>query len=231
VKPECGTWLRMACMVKGRAFKDNFALTPICGSTTGNAANTKLLTPGCMLFQAVTLVVWTFARYFLYASYFTIFGVLFGFKNFGKMVAIDNTFNGLIGPSLKFVLPVRCTFGHALQSTYESPGWCTHAICCAHTAVKQPGNFRLACRLTALISSPTAPIAVAGLLQLPVSWLGIRALNGNFTAINIAQIIFLMPVFIFCWMMHKCAYYSPLEHVSRGLVQSCRCFVSHACNV
>ncbi len=47
--------------------------------------------------QAVTLVVWTFARYFLYASYFTIFGVLFGFKNFGKMVAIDNTFNGLIG--------------------------------------------------------------------------------------------------------------------------------------
>ncbi len=50
--------------------------------------------------QAVTLVVWTAARYFLYASYFTIFGVLFGFKNFGKMVAIDNTFNGLIGVQL-----------------------------------------------------------------------------------------------------------------------------------
>ena len=52
--------------------------------------------PTCFL-QAVTLIVWTAARYFLYASYFTIFGVLFGFKNFGKMVAIDNTFNGLIG--------------------------------------------------------------------------------------------------------------------------------------
>ena len=44
--------------------------------------------------------MWTAARYFLYASYFTIFGVLFGFKNFGKMVAIDNTFNGLIGAQL-----------------------------------------------------------------------------------------------------------------------------------
>lgn len=88
--------------------------------------------------QAVTLVVWTAARFFLYASYFTIFGVLFGFKNFGKMVAIDNTVNGLIG-----------------------------------------------------------------LLQLPVSWLGIRNLNGNFTAINVAQIVFLMPVFIFCAYMRK----------------------------
>ena len=42
-------------------------------------------------------MVWTAARFFLYASYFTIFGVLFGFKNFGKMVAIDNTVNGLVG--------------------------------------------------------------------------------------------------------------------------------------
>jgi hypothetical protein len=45
--------------------------------------------------------------------------------------------------------------------------------------------------------------AAAGLLQLPVSWLGIRALNGNFTAINVAQIIFLLPIFVFCWMMHR----------------------------
>jgi hypothetical protein len=36
-----------------------------------------------------------------------------------------------------------------------------------------------------------------------VSWLGIRALNGNFTAINVAQIIFLLPIFVFCWMMHR----------------------------
>lgn len=33
----------------------------------------------------------------LYSSYFAIFGALFGFQNFGKMVAIDNTFNGLVG--------------------------------------------------------------------------------------------------------------------------------------
>ena len=47
--------------------------------------------------QAVTIVMWTVARFFLYASYFTIFGVLFGFKNFGKMVAVDNVVNGLFG--------------------------------------------------------------------------------------------------------------------------------------
>ena len=47
--------------------------------------------------QAVTLIVWCAGRYFLYTSYFAIFGALFGFKNFGKMVAIDNTFNGLFG--------------------------------------------------------------------------------------------------------------------------------------
>ena len=33
----------------------------------------------------------------LYSSYFAIFGALFGFTNFGKIVAIDNTFNGLVG--------------------------------------------------------------------------------------------------------------------------------------
>ena len=42
-------------------------------------------------------MLWTMARFFLYASYFTIFGVLFGFKNFGKMVAVDNVVNGLFG--------------------------------------------------------------------------------------------------------------------------------------
>ncbi|KAA6416796.1 MAG: hypothetical protein FRX49_13246 [Trebouxia sp. A1-2] len=36
-------------------------------------------------------------RFMLYSSYFAIFGALFGFTNFGKMVAIDNTFNGLVG--------------------------------------------------------------------------------------------------------------------------------------
>jgi hypothetical protein len=63
----------------------------------------------------VTLIVWTAARYFLYASYFTIFGVLFGFKNFGKMVAIDNTFNGLIGANFPTSLstPDYCQFPRA----------------------------------------------------------------------------------------------------------------------
>ncbi len=47
--------------------------------------------------QAATLVVWMVARFFMYSSYFAIFGGLFGFRNFGRLVAIDNTFNGLFG--------------------------------------------------------------------------------------------------------------------------------------
>lgn len=47
--------------------------------------------------QVVTLILWAIGRFFLYSSYFAIFGALFGFTNFGKMVAIDNTFNGLVG--------------------------------------------------------------------------------------------------------------------------------------
>ena len=30
-------------------------------------------------------------------SYFAIFGALFGFRNFGRLVAVDNLFNGLFG--------------------------------------------------------------------------------------------------------------------------------------
>ncbi|KAK9804317.1 hypothetical protein WJX72_006375 [[Myrmecia] bisecta] len=48
-------------------------------------------------FQVVTLIVWCSQRFFLYSSYFAIFGALFGFQNFGKMLAVDNTFNGLVG--------------------------------------------------------------------------------------------------------------------------------------
>ena len=33
----------------------------------------------------------------LACSYFAIFGALFGFRNFGRLLAIDNTFNGLFG--------------------------------------------------------------------------------------------------------------------------------------
>lgn len=52
------------------------------------------------------------ARYFMYSSYFAIFGALFGFRNFGKLVAIDNTFNGLVGllqvHSAHWRIGVRC---------------------------------------------------------------------------------------------------------------------------
>ena len=47
--------------------------------------------------QVVTLIIWLLGRFFLYSSYYAIFGALFGFRNFGKMVAVDNTFNGLVG--------------------------------------------------------------------------------------------------------------------------------------
>ncbi|BDA48190.1 probable solute carrier family 43 member 3 at N-terminal half [Coccomyxa sp. Obi] len=50
-----------------------------------------------LYFQIVTLIVWCAGRFFLYTSYFTIFGALFGAKNFGRMVAIDNSVNGLVG--------------------------------------------------------------------------------------------------------------------------------------
>lgn len=45
----------------------------------------------------MTLIVWCTGRFFLYTSYYSIFGALFGFTNFGRMVAIDNTINGLVG--------------------------------------------------------------------------------------------------------------------------------------
>lgn len=88
--------------------------------------------------QAITLVVWMVARFFMYSSYFAIFGGLFGFRNFGRLVAIDNTFNGLFG-----------------------------------------------------------------LLQYPLTYLAIHAFDGNFTAINVAQAIILLPLFLFCFFMYK----------------------------
>lgn len=48
-------------------------------------------------FQVVTLIIWCAGRFFLYTSYYAIFGALFGVQNFGKMVAIDNTVNGVFG--------------------------------------------------------------------------------------------------------------------------------------
>lgn len=88
--------------------------------------------------QSVTLVVWMVARFFMYSSYFAIFGGLFGFRNFGRLVAIDNTFNGIFG-----------------------------------------------------------------LLQYPLTYLAIHSFDGNFTAINIGQVIVLLPLFLFCYFMGK----------------------------
>ena len=88
--------------------------------------------------QAVTLVVWMVARFFMYSSYFAIFGGLFGFRNFGRLVAIDNTFNGLFG-----------------------------------------------------------------LLQYPLTYLAIHSFDGNFTVINVGQVILLLPLFVFCFYMWR----------------------------
>ena len=41
--------------------------------------------------------MWCAGRFFLYTSYYSIFGALFGFTNFGRMMAIDNAVNGLFG--------------------------------------------------------------------------------------------------------------------------------------
>lgn len=41
--------------------------------------------------------MWCAGRFFLYTSYYAIFGALFGVQNFGRMVAIDNSVNGLFG--------------------------------------------------------------------------------------------------------------------------------------
>lgn len=88
--------------------------------------------------QTITLTVWMLARFFMYSSYFAIFGALFGFRNFGKLVAIDNTFNGLFG-----------------------------------------------------------------LLQYPLTYFAIHSLDGNFTLINVAQVVILLPLFIFCYYMGR----------------------------
>lgn len=88
--------------------------------------------------QAFTLSFWMIGRFFMYSSYFAIFGALFGFRNFGKLVAIDNSFNGLFG-----------------------------------------------------------------LLQFPLTYFAIHVLDGDFTAINIAQVVILLPLSIFCYYMYR----------------------------
>lgn len=42
------------------------------------------------------------------------------------------------------------------------------------------------------------------LLQYPLTTLGLGPLHGNFTAINVAQAIILLPLFVFCYFMYRC---------------------------
>lgn len=70
---------------------------------------------GCT--QVLTILVWAFGRFFLYTSYFAIFGALFGFTNFGRMVAIDNTINGLFG---LLQLPLATWGLHGLNGNFTA---------------------------------------------------------------------------------------------------------------
>lgn len=88
--------------------------------------------------QAITIVLWMVGRFFMYASYFAIFGALFGFTNFGRLVAVDNTTNGVVG-----------------------------------------------------------------LLQYPITYLAIHALDGSFWIINLCQAAILLPLFFFCAAMRR----------------------------
>ncbi|KDD76078.1 hypothetical protein H632_c366p1 [Helicosporidium sp. ATCC 50920] len=45
--------------------------------------------------QALTIVIWMVCRFFIYASYFAIFGSMFGPRHFGKLVGVDNLANGV----------------------------------------------------------------------------------------------------------------------------------------
>ena len=82
----------------------------------GVAASLMQAVPS-LRFQALTITVWTYGRFFLYTSYFTIFGALFGFRNFGRMVAIDNTVNGLFG---LLQLPLTSWGLHGLRGNFTA---------------------------------------------------------------------------------------------------------------
>ena len=68
-------------------------------------------------FQVVTLLLWTYGRFFLYTSYYSIFGALFGFRNFGRMVAIDNCVNGVVG---LLQLPLTSWGLHGLHGNFTA---------------------------------------------------------------------------------------------------------------
>ena len=131
-----------------------------------------------MALQIVTLIVWCAGRFFLYTSYYSIFGALFGFTNFGRMVAIDNTINGLFG---LLQLPLTNWGLHGLGGNFTAINIiqvsCTSLLCeCRkrHTAEYRPMRAKRArmylgaCSLVLLLC--LAPFLFSGLC-LPCSLL------------------------------------------------------------
>jgi hypothetical protein len=115
-------------------------------------------------------------------SYFAIFGNLFGFKNFGKLVAADNIFNSLFG---------------LLQVGRKGSWWTLLCINCrtamhdtACTAMFQKHHFPMP------PPPPTPPPPPHP--QYPLAYLG---LHHGFTWINVGQAVVLLPLFFFSYYM------------------------------
>ena len=128
----------------------------------GVAASLMQAVPS-LRFQALTITVWTYGRFFLYTSYFTIFGALFGFRNFGRMVAIDNTVNGLFG---LLQLPLTSWGLHGLRGNFT-------AINLLQAAVLLP-LFGFCWAMRRWESGDLVPIRAAEGEALPVNVLGPR---------------------------------------------------------
>ncbi|KAK9812965.1 hypothetical protein WJX72_006572 [[Myrmecia] bisecta] len=47
--------------------------------------------------QALTFALWCFTRFIMYATFYTVCGSCFGYKNFGKIIGVTNAANGLAG--------------------------------------------------------------------------------------------------------------------------------------
>jgi len=128
----------------------------------GVAASLMQAVPS-LRFQALTITIWTYGRFFLYTSYFTIFGALFGFRNFGRMVAIDNTVNGLFG---LLQLPLTSWGLHGLRGNFT-------AINLLQAAVLLP-LFGFCWAMRRWESGDLVPIRAAEGEALPVNVLGPR---------------------------------------------------------
>lgn len=95
-------------------------------------------------------------------SYFAIFGALFGFRNFGRLVAIDNTFNGLFG-----LLQV------GRQSTMVAQG-SMQMGCCAFSCTRVCRQF--ASPFGLLQAGPAKPVPFPCIFRLPLGRQQLRCL-------------------------------------------------------